>query len=105
MSSLFCLRKPDNASQIESNRQIPRRKPNAVIQLLRRGELHPVKRTEKKYKVFPAGSQLLLAAFYAAKDSRCVSGGVRIPESNPIRTEENRLNASVRRFHWLLTCL
>ena len=50
MSSLFCLRKPDNASQIESNRQIPWRKPNAVIQLLRRRELHPVKRTEKNRK-------------------------------------------------------
>ena len=32
-----------------------------------RVEPHPVKRTEKKYKVFPVSSQVLLAAFYAAR--------------------------------------
>ena len=42
-------------------------------------EPHPVKRTEKKYKVFPASSHLLLAAFYAARQSVCFSIGVRTP--------------------------
>ena len=30
-------------------------------------EPHPVKRTVKKYKVFPVSSQVLLAVFYAAR--------------------------------------
>ena len=30
-------------------------------------EPHPVKRTVKKYKVFPVSSRALLAAFYAAR--------------------------------------
>lgn len=42
-------------------------------------ELHPVKKTEKKYKVFPAGSHSLLAAFYAARPSSCFSIGVNTP--------------------------
>ena len=42
-------------------------------------EPHPVKRTEKKYKVFPASSHSLLAAFYAARQSVCFSIGVRTP--------------------------
>ena len=44
-----------------------------------RHEPHPVKRTEKKYKVFPASSHSLLAAFYAARQSVCFSIGVRTP--------------------------
>ena len=54
-----------------------------VIQYARRDavqyEPHPVKRTEKKYKVFPASSHSLLAAFYAARQSVCFSIGVRTP--------------------------
>ena len=42
-------------------------------------EPQPVKRTVKKYKVFPAGSHALLAAFYAARQSACFSVGVRTP--------------------------
>ena len=42
-------------------------------------EPHPVKRTEKKYKVFLASSHSLLAAFYAARQSMCFSIGVRTP--------------------------
>ena len=42
-------------------------------------EPHPVKRTEKKYKVFPTSSHSLLAAFYAARQSVCFSIGVRTP--------------------------
>ena len=42
-------------------------------------EPHPVKRTEKKYKVFPVSSRALLAAFYAARQSACFSIGVRTP--------------------------
>ena len=42
-------------------------------------EPHPVKRTEKKYKVFPASSHSLLAAFYAARPSSCYSIGVNTP--------------------------
>ena len=42
-------------------------------------EPHPVKRTVKKYKVFPVSSQALLAAFYAARQSACFSIGVRTP--------------------------
>ena len=42
-------------------------------------EPHPVKRTEKKYKVFPASSHSLLAVFYAARQSACFSIGVRTP--------------------------
>ena len=40
-------------------------------------EPHPVKRTVKKYKIFPASSHALLAAFYAARDSWCFSIGVK----------------------------
>ena len=39
----------------------------------------PVKRTVKKYKVFPADSHVLLAAFYAARASSCFSIGVNTP--------------------------
>lgn len=39
----------------------------------------PVKRTAKKYKVFPASSHSLLAAFYAARPSSCYSIGVNTP--------------------------
>ena len=42
-------------------------------------EPHPVKRTVKKYKVFPASSHVLLAAFYAARASSCFSIGVNTP--------------------------
>ena len=42
-------------------------------------EPHPVKRTVKKYKVFPVSSQALLAVFYAARQSVCFSIGVRTP--------------------------
>ena len=42
-------------------------------------EPHPVKRTEKKYKVFPASSRALLAVFYAARQSVCFSIGVSTP--------------------------
>ena len=38
-----------------------------------------VKRTVKKYKVFPVSSQVLLAVFYAARQSVCFSIGVRTP--------------------------
>ena len=57
------------ACPIRYQRQVPDRK----------GELHPVKKTEKKYKVFPAGSHSLLAAFYAARPSSCFSIGVNTP--------------------------
>ena len=43
-------------------------------------ELLPVKRTVKKYKIFPASSHALLAAFYAARDSWCFSIGVKTPK-------------------------
>ena len=43
-------------------------------------DLHPVKRTEKKYKIFPASSQTLLAAFYAARHNLCFSIGVSTPK-------------------------
>lgn len=39
----------------------------------------PVKRTDKKYKVFPTSSHSLLAAFYAARPSSCYSIGVNTP--------------------------
>ena len=39
----------------------------------------PVKRTDKKYKVFPTSSHSLLAAFYAARQSACFSIGVSRP--------------------------
>ena len=42
-------------------------------------ELHPVKRTVKKYKVFPVSSHVLLAAFYAARLSLYFSIGVNTP--------------------------
>ena len=42
-------------------------------------EPHPVKRTEKKYKVFPVSSRALLAVFYAARQSACFSIGVSTP--------------------------
>ena len=48
-------------------------------QLCKQVEPHPVKRTEKKYKVFPVSSRALLAAFYAARQSACFSIGVRTP--------------------------
>ena len=50
-----------------------------AIKQLYDSEPHPVKRTEKKYKVFPASSHSLLAAFYAARQSVCFSIGVRTP--------------------------
>ena len=40
----------------------------------------PVKRTVKKYKVFLASSQALLATFYAAKHNSCFSIGVNTPK-------------------------
>ena len=43
-------------------------------------DMHPVKRTEKKYKIFPASSQMLLAAFYAARHNLCFSIGVSTPK-------------------------
>ena len=43
-------------------------------------EPHPVKRTVKKYKVFLASSQALLATFYAAKHNSCFSIGVNTPK-------------------------
>ena len=42
-------------------------------------EPHPVKRTEKKYKIPPVSSHSLLAVFYAARQSACFSIGVRTP--------------------------
>ena len=42
-------------------------------------EPHPVKRTEKKYKISPVSSRALLAVFYAARQSVCFSIGVRTP--------------------------
>ena len=48
-------------------------------QLCKQAEPHPVKRTVKKYKVFPVSSQALLAVFYAARQSVCFSIGVRTP--------------------------
>ena len=42
-------------------------------------EPRPVKRTEKKYKVFPASSHSLLAALYAVRPSSCFSIGVNTP--------------------------
>lgn len=42
-------------------------------------EPHPVKRTVKKYKVFPVSSQVLLAVFYAARQRACFSIGVSTP--------------------------
>ena len=41
-------------------------------------EPHPVKRTEKKYKVFPAGSHVLLAAFYT------VTKGTKLSENRTV---------------------
>lgn len=49
------------------------------ISLAWQSELLPVKRTVKKYKVFPASSHELLAAFYAARDSWRFSIGVNTP--------------------------
>ena len=51
----------------------PERQPQKAIEPL------PVKRTVKKYKVFPANSHVLLAAFYAARASSCFSIGVNTP--------------------------
>ena len=57
----------------------------AVCKLVHRGkqprlsEPHPVKRTVKKYKVFPVSSRALLAVFYAARQSACFSIGVSTP--------------------------
>ena len=48
-------------------------------QLCKQAEPHPVKRTVKKYKVFPVSSRALLAVFYAARQSACFSIGVRTP--------------------------
>ena len=45
-----------------------------------RSEPLPVKRTVKKYKVFLASSQALLATFYAAKHNSCFSIGVNTPK-------------------------
>ena len=44
-----------------------------------KGEPLPVKRTVKKYKVFPVSSRSLLAVFYAARQRACFSIGVRTP--------------------------
>ena len=49
------------------------------IAVMHYGEPLPVKRTVKKYKVFPVSSQVLLAVFYAARQSACFSIGVRTP--------------------------
>lgn len=43
-------------------------------------DMLPVKRTVKKYEIFPAGSQVLLAAFYAARHNSCFSIGVITPK-------------------------
>ena len=43
-------------------------------------EPHPVKRTEKKYKDFPVGSQELPAAFQAARQRACFSMGIKRPD-------------------------
>ena len=45
----------------------------------RRAEPLPVKRTVKKYKVFPVSSLWLLTVFYVARQSACFSIGVRTP--------------------------
>ena len=50
-----------------------------TIKSARKREPYPVKRTVKKYKVFPASSHSLLAAFYAARPSSCYSIGVNTP--------------------------
>ena len=42
-------------------------------------EPHSVKRTVNRYKVFPASSHELLAAFYAVRQIACFSIGVKIP--------------------------
>lgn len=39
----------------------------------------PPRGQRKKYKVFPASSHSLLAAFYAARQSACFSIGVSTP--------------------------
>lgn len=44
------------------------------------GELLPVKRTEKKYIIFPASNQPLLAVFHAARHNSCFSMGVSTPK-------------------------
>ena len=46
----------------------------------RSDDMLPVKRTVKKYEIFPAGSQVLLAAFYAARHNSCFSIGVITPK-------------------------
>ena len=43
-------------------------------------ELLPVKSTEKKYIIFPAGNQPLLAVFHAARHNSCFSMGVSTPK-------------------------
>ncbi|WP_417018874.1 hypothetical protein, partial [Anaerotignum sp.] len=43
-------------------------------------ELLPVKRTEKKYIIFPASNQPLLAVFHAARHNSCFSMGVSTPK-------------------------
>ena len=45
-----------------------------------RSESPPVNRAVKKYKVFPASSQVLLAAFYAVRHNSCFSMGVNTPK-------------------------
>ena len=45
-----------------------------------RTELLPVKRTEKKYIIFPASNQPLLAVFHAARHNSCFSMGVSTPK-------------------------
>ena len=61
---LYCLLE---AVKLQYNEQPPCREP------------HPVKRTVKKYKVFPVSSQVLLAVFYAARQIVCFSIGVSTP--------------------------
>ena len=52
---------------------------NLAIADIPNNEPRPVKRTVKKYKVFPAGGSVLLAASYAARNSSCFSMDVSTP--------------------------
>ena len=51
-----------------------------IRDIAQQAEPLPVKRTVKKYKVFLASSQALLATFYAAKHNSCFSIGVNTPK-------------------------
>ena len=66
---------PDvEVSEIVQESYIPEKKREANDELL------PVKRTEKKYIIFPAGNQPLLAVFHAARHNSCFSMGVSTPK-------------------------